>query len=173
MNRRIIITLLLLILPIIGCSNYPPIKTENKVDLKRFMGDWYVIANIPTFIEKGAHNAIESYKLNQDGSIATTFSFNKNSFNGEKKSYHPTGRVLDSQSNAVWGMQFLWPFESDYRIIFISDDYSKTIIGRIKRDYVWIMSRNSTIADSEYKQLISLVEKEGYDISKIQKVPQQ
>ena len=42
-------------------------KTVEFVDLERFMGDWYVIANIPTFIEKGATNAIESYKLMDDG----------------------------------------------------------------------------------------------------------
>ena len=58
-----------------ACTSYPPIKTEENVDLQRFMGDWYVIANIPTFIEKGAHNAIESYKLDKDGTVATTFSF--------------------------------------------------------------------------------------------------
>ena len=57
-----------------GCQTVtqPPIETVGKVDLPRFMGDWYVIANIPTFIEKGAHNAIESYKLADDGSIETT-----------------------------------------------------------------------------------------------------
>ena len=33
------------------------------------MGDWYVIANIPTFIEKGAVNAIESYKLDSRGGV--------------------------------------------------------------------------------------------------------
>ena len=44
-----------------------PIRTEEHVDLARFMGDWYVIANIPTFVEKGAHNAVESYKMNPDG----------------------------------------------------------------------------------------------------------
>ena len=42
------------------------------VDVDRFMGDWYVIANIPTFAEKGAHNAVESYRLDADGTIATT-----------------------------------------------------------------------------------------------------
>ena len=36
------------------------LETVKYVDLERFMGDWYVIANIPTFIEKGAVNAIES-----------------------------------------------------------------------------------------------------------------
>ena len=30
-------------------------KVVDRVDLPRFMGDWYVIANIPTLIERGAH----------------------------------------------------------------------------------------------------------------------
>ena len=33
-------------------------KTVDYVDLKRYMGDWYVIANIPTIIEKNATNAV-------------------------------------------------------------------------------------------------------------------
>ena len=53
------------------------------------MGDWYVIANIPTFLEKNAYNPIESYEINPDGTIATTFSFNAGSYDGEQKIYHP------------------------------------------------------------------------------------
>ena len=35
-----------------GCaSKGPELKTVSYVDLERFMGDLYVIANIPTFIE--------------------------------------------------------------------------------------------------------------------------
>jgi len=46
----------------LGCvAKLPPLKTVKSVDIQRFMGDWYVIANIPTWIEKGAHNAVESY----------------------------------------------------------------------------------------------------------------
>ena len=52
----------------------PPMQTVDFVDLPRFMGDWYVVANIPTRLEKGAHNPIESYRLDTDGTIATTFS---------------------------------------------------------------------------------------------------
>ena len=48
-----------------------PMETVPFVDIKRFMGDWFVIANIPTFIEKDATNAIESYKLNKKGEIET------------------------------------------------------------------------------------------------------
>ena len=71
------LSLLLFITLLAGCQSMSkPIRTENNVDIKRFMGDWYVIANIPTFIEKGAHNAVESYELNEDGTIATTLSTN-------------------------------------------------------------------------------------------------
>ncbi|MGD9242002.1 MAG: lipocalin family protein, partial [Desulfobacterales bacterium] len=83
-----------------------PIHTVESVELERFMGDWYVIANIPTFIEKGAHNAVESYRLAEDGTIETTFTFNKDAPNGPLKVYTPRGFLLDKSSNAVWGMQF-------------------------------------------------------------------
>ena len=150
-----------------------PIRTENHVDINRFMGDWYVIANIPTFIEKGAHNAVESYELNEDGTIATTFTFNKGSFDGELKQYHPKGFILDDESNAVWGMQFIWPIKADYRIVYINNDYTQTIIGREKRDYVWIMARTPQIPEQDYLQMLKLLAEQGYDISQIKKVPQQ
>ncbi|MDX1572627.1 MAG: lipocalin family protein [Methylophaga sp.] len=157
-----------------GCaSSQPPIRTESSVDLSRFMGDWYVIANIPTFIEKGAHNAIESYEMNDDGTIATKFRFRQDSFDGEIKTYHPTGFVEDDGSNAVWGMQFIWPIKADYRIVYLNDEYTQTIIGRQQRDYVWIMARTPNIAEKDYNALLQLLKKEGYEISKIQKVPQQ
>ena len=51
-------------------------------------------------------------------------------------------------------------------------DYSKTIIGRIKRDYVWFMARTPSIDEQEYQQLLSIINAQGYDISKVLKVPQ-
>jgi apolipoprotein D and lipocalin family protein len=143
-----------------------------QVDLPRFMGDWYVIANIPTFIEKGAHNAMESYRLADDGTIETTFTFRKDSFEGERKRYTPRGYVLDKQSNAVWGMQFLWPIKADYRIIHLSADYSQTVIGRQKRDYVWIMARSPSIPEADYERIVAALTAQGYDVTRLQKVPQ-
>jgi apolipoprotein D and lipocalin family protein len=136
------------------------------------MGDWYVIANIPTFIEKNAFNAIESYRLEDDGTVATTFRFNKGSENGPLKEYHPRGFIQDDKSNAVWGMQFIWPFKAEYRVIYLNEDYSSTVIGRTKRDYVWIMSRQPVIPEDEYVHIVNFLEEQGYDIEKLQKVPQ-
>ena len=168
-----IIAALLCSLGITGCATTrAPIKTVPQVDLKRFMGDWFVIANIPTFVEKGAHNAVESYRLAEDGSIPTTFTFNKGSFDGPEKVYQPRGFVRDTESNAVWRMQFIWPFKADYRIVYLSDDYSKTAVGRNKRDYVWIMARTPTIPETEYEEIVSFLVGEGYERDAIQRVPQ-
>jgi apolipoprotein D and lipocalin family protein len=156
-----------------GCSAaLPPLKTVDRVDIPRFMGDWYVIANIPTFIEKGAHNAVESYRLDDDGTIATTFTFHKDGFDGPLKTYTPRGFIVDTASNAVWGMRFIWPFKAEYLITHLNDSYSQTVIGRNKRDYVWIMARTPAIPEEDYDRLVKELAEQGYDTLLLQKVPQ-
>lgn len=162
-----------LIVTACGGMSVKPISTVEHVDLNKFMGDWYVIANIPTFIETEAYNAVESYAMNDDGSIKTTFTFRKGSFDGDLKQYNPTGFIRDKQSNALWDMQFIWPFKAEYRVIYLDKDYDITIIGRSKRDYVWIMARAPEISDDVYQSLLNFIAEQGYDISLVQKVPQQ
>jgi len=148
-----------------------PIHTVENVDLNRFMGDWYVIASIPTFIEKDAFNAMESYSLDDDGTVATTFKFNKGSLDGPLKEYNPRGYIRDQQSNAVWGMQFVWPFKAEYRIIFLNEDYSQTVIGRTKRDYVWVMARKNTIPKANYEKILDFLRDQDYDLTNLRVVP--
>lgn len=148
-----------------------PITTATQVDLPKFMGDWYVIAAIPTAIETESYNAVESYKLDDDGTIATTFTFNKGSLNGQKKIYEPSGFVTKNSGNAKWGMQFIWPIKAEYLIAYLDENYTQTVIARNARDYVWIMARSSKISEDDYKKLTGLVRDLGYDMSKLRKVP--
>lgn len=156
-----------------GCQGAPrtPLPTVAQVDLQRFMGDWYVIANIPTFLEKGAHNAVDSYRLERDGTIDIRFTYSADGSGAERKTLESRGFVQEP-SNAVWGVQFVWPFKADYRITYLAEDYSRTIVSRQKRDYVWIMARTPTIPDADYQRLVKLVGEQGYDIDSIQRVPQ-
>lgn len=164
----------LALLALAACQTAPrtPIKTEDYVDLDRFMGDWYVIAHIPTRFEDDAYNAVESYERAAEHRINTVFSFRAGGFDGEQERMEPTGFVEDTTSNAVWGMRFIWPFKSDYRIVYVDDDYTRTIIGRQKRDYVWIMARQPEIPDGKYDKLVDLVAEQGYDVNDLRRVPQ-
>lgn len=151
----------------------PPLATVDYVDLDRFMGDWYVIASIPTFIETEAYNAIESYRLQDNGTIDTVFTFLKGGFDGKPKRYNPRGFVRNTDSNAEWGMRFVWPFKADYRVIYLDAGYRTTVIGRNKRDYVWVMAREPAIDAGEYERLVQLIGDAGYDTTLLRKVPQQ
>ncbi len=168
---KLFVPLLLAIL--IGCRSPQPIATVSSVDLERFMGDWYVIASIPTAFEKNAFNALESYRLEADGTVATTFTYNKGAFDGPLKTYKSRGFVQAEGGNAVWGMQFIWPFKAEYRIIFLNTDYTQTVIGRSKRDYVWVMARTPVIPESDFERIRELLTSVGYDISRLQIIPQQ
>jgi apolipoprotein D and lipocalin family protein len=52
-----------------------------------------------------------------------------------------------------------------------SDEYEQTIIGRTKRDYVWIMARKPSIPEEDYKRLVTFLEEQGYESGKLRRVP--
>ncbi|MDY6944469.1 MAG: lipocalin family protein [Pseudomonadota bacterium] len=159
-----------------GCQTTPTrpsLQPVAKVDLPRFMGDWYVIAHIPTFLEKGAYNAVESYQLQADGTIATTFTFNQDAPDGPLKTYQPKGFVRNTSSNAEWGMQFVWPVKADYVIVYLDPEYQQTIVAREQRDYVWIMARTPEISAADYQALTERVRNMGYEMNLLRRVPQQ
>jgi apolipoprotein D and lipocalin family protein len=70
-------------------------------------------------------------------------------------------------------MQFVWPIKADYRIAWLDGDYSRTVIARNKRDFVWILAREPSISKQDYAELVDYIASLGYDVSKIRKVPQQ
>jgi len=69
-------------------------------------------------------------------------------------------------------MQFLWPFKSAFRIVYLSPDYSQTVIGREARDYVWIMARGPQIPAADYRSILAFLADQGYDVTRIRQVPQ-
>lgn len=149
-----------------------PIPPVAQVDLPRFMGDWYVIAHIPTFVERDSYDAIEGYAIRDDGKIQTTFRQRKGSHDAPLKTMSPVGTVRPDTGNAIWGMQFVWPIKAEYVIVYLDENYTQTIIGRSARDYVWVMARTPSISDADYAAHVERLRTLGYDVSKLRKVPQ-
>lgn len=150
----------------------PPLALASEVDLARFMGDWHVIAAIPTVFERNAYNPVDTYRLDADGTVATTFSFNDGAFDGARREFGSRGFVVPGTGNAVWGQQYVWPIKADYRIAYLAADYSQVVIAREKRDYVWIMARTPTIAAADLERLTAFVAAQGYDTRLLRRMPQ-
>jgi apolipoprotein D and lipocalin family protein len=137
------------------------------------MGPWYVIASIPTMFEKGAYNAVESYSWNaEEDRIDIDFSFRKDAFDGPIKKIPQTAKIYNRETNSEWRVRPFWPLSLAYLIVDLAPDYSDTIIGVPSRKYVWIMARSKTLPDERYRVLVEKIKALGYDITKLQKVPQ-
>ena len=157
---------------ITSCSSLPELKTVEKIEIPKFMGSWYVIANIPTFVEKGAYNAIETYTWNEkENRIDVDFHFNKDSLDGEIKRYPQKAFIYNIKTNAEWRVQPVWPLRFAYLIVDVAPDYSWTIIGVPNRNYVWIMARSTTLPKETYDMIVAKLKENHFDISKLQIVP--
>jgi apolipoprotein D and lipocalin family protein len=149
------------------------IPAVSHVDLPRFAGDWFVIATIPTWTERDAYNAVESYALGPDGRIDTTFRYRDGGFLGPLKTLHPTATVRADTGNAVWDMRFVWPARAEYVIAWLAPDYSQTLIARSARDYAWLMARTPHIDEHDMAAAMARLRDLGYDTAKVRRVPQQ
>ena len=173
MRTGLVLVFMVSLLMLGGCATTRTLPTVDYVNIDRFMGDWFVIAHIPAWVESDAYNAVESYERVDADTIQTTYTFREGGFDGEKEIMRPVGTIRNTETNAEWGMQFIWPIQAEYLITYVNEDYSITIVSRSKRDYVWIMAREPEIPETKYRELVNIVREQGYDISELRRVPQQ
>ena len=155
----------------VGCQSTNELPTETHVDLDSFMGTWYVVAYTPILVDGDAHNATEHYALEKDGRIATTYQFRKGAFDGPLKTIRPTGFVRNAETNAEWGMQFIWPFKASYLIIHYDEEMGETIVAHPNRKYAWVMLRKPCFEAETYDRLLQMLIGEGFDSEKIKRLP--
>jgi apolipoprotein D and lipocalin family protein len=159
-----------------GCTaitaKHPPLRTVSHVDLHRFMGPWYVIGTIPWVVERNNVGTMDIYGMRPDGKIDITYVFHRKELSAKRQEMHALGTVVDRNSNATWGVQFLWPFQAPYLVIDLAPDYSTTVIGYPSRDLIWIMARTPSLPEATYQSLLKKAAAQGYDTARIVKVPQ-
>jgi apolipoprotein D and lipocalin family protein len=155
---------LLLSVFLVGCSHQTgkPMQAVDNLELNRFMGDWHVLADIATPFDRNAVMPLERYRLNDDKVVETIYQYREGTVEGPVRERHIKGFV-SKQSNAIWGMQVFWPIKADYRVVYLDEGYQTTIIGRVKRDFVWIMARTPTIDNEHFDALLERITFLGYD----------
>lgn len=173
MKRIPTLTLALVGLLLAACSDteMPNQKLVSSIDLSRFMGTWYVHGHSPTFMDKEAFSATETYELDSKGAIKTTYRFRKGSLDGKWKTYHPVGKVHDTETNAEWRMKFFGLFSAPYYILYVDPNYKYTVIGHPDRKLAWIMSRSPKIEETQYGKLETELTKRDYQLDTFRRVP--
>lgn len=169
--------LLPLLLPFlfIGCATTPsgpPLRTVDYVDLDRYLGRWYVIANIPYFLEKGKVASYDTYTRRPDGKLGNDFTFRKGNFEAPEKTWNGVGTIINTETNAEWKIQFVWPISSTLLVLELDPDYQWAVVGTPNRSLLWVLGRDRQMSDETFQIILSKIKAQGYDPATIAKVPQ-
>ena len=154
-------------------QNLAPLQVQANVDLEKFMGRWYVIANIPYRAEAGKVGSYVEYRPRPDGRMDDLYFFRKKNFDSKLEQWSGVAWVVDKQSNARWLAQFIWPFKFDYLILATAPDYSWALVGHPSRDLAWVFARTAMMDAALYQQLLSKLAAMDYDEKRVLRVPQQ
>lgn len=149
-----------------------PIQPVQQIDLARYMGRWYVVGIIPTRLERGSHNPVETYALDRKGNVCTWYRYRPDRFDAPVKLLQSTGLVVPGTGNAEWKIRFFGLFKAQYKVGWIADDYSQVLVVRDARDYLWYMARTPTVPEADYQAMLARARALGYDIGKVERVPQ-
>lgn len=144
-------------------SNLPVIKD---FQLEQYLGEWYEIARLDFFWEKGLKNVSAHYSLNEDGSIKVVNSGNRIKDNMPKQSIGKA-KLRGGPNEGALKVSFFGPFYSDYNIMHIGGNYEYALVFGENLDYMWILSRTKTITPELKTKYVEYAKKTGYQTDQL------
>ncbi len=169
--------LLLLLVLFSGCAakngnDMQALETVDFVDLGRYVGQWYEIARYHHRFQEGCVGSRATYTLRDDGKIGVINECYDKSFSGKLRSVKGKAWVVDKETNARLKVSFFWPFAGDYWIIDLGRNYEYAVVGHPNRKYLWILSRTPDMDEEVYQAILTRLQKQKYDTTKLIKTEQ-
>ena len=146
------------------------VKTVASVDLPRYLGTWHEIARLPnSFQKKCTEDVTAEYLARQDGNITVINRCRMQ--DGSIASATGIAKVVEGSGNAKLKVSFLpgwltwlpWGW-GDYWVVALSPDYTYAVVGDARREYLWILSRQTKMDPATYRTALEQAGAQGYPI---------
>lgn len=160
-----------------AAQDTPP-ATVSRVDLDRYAGTWFELARFPNrFQQQCAAEVMATYSTRPDGRIDVVNRCRRQ--DGGMTEAAGVARSVSPGSDARLKVRFAPAFLSflpfvwgDYWIVDLADDYSTAVVGSPDRQYLWLLARTATVPEPIYQRLLAAAAREGYDIERLVRTPQ-
>lgn len=129
-----------------------------KFDIEKYLGEWFEIARIKNSFQPNMTNVKAQYILNQDKSIQVINSGVINTVIVEIN-----GTAITTEEDNLLKVSFFPNIYSDYKILYIDEDYQYAVVGGENKNYLWILSRTPHIDDIILYKLIDIAKGKGYE----------
>lgn len=164
-TTNIVTLFLAFLLP--GCVTIPEGATAvQPFDAKRYLGKWYEIARFDFRFERDLNNTTANYSQNSDGSIKVVnrgYNYVKN----EWKEAEGKAKFVDSPDIGRLKVSFFGPFYSAYNVIALDEKYRYALVAGKDLDYLWLLSRETTMPDEVKKDYLNKASAIGYDTTRL------
>jgi apolipoprotein D and lipocalin family protein len=171
MKSCLLLTISILFLASCG-SEYPQLRTVDRVEIDRYMGIWYEIARLPNSFEKGLECVTATYSLKENGDVKVLNRGHNIKDHTDIDEANGTAWVVDTASNSKLKVRFFWPFSGDYWILSLDPDYQNVLLGSPSRKYMWVLSRSPKPNETIIISLLDSASRAGFDVSKVERVSQ-
>lgn len=150
---------------------------QGTVDLQKYSGQWFEITSLPNEFQKDCKSSAANYAVQSNATVGVTNTC-QSIANGQLK----TANALAWSNNAAntWlkvsfafgnnPIAQMWPFSilsADYLILYVDDNYTQALVGSADKKYLWILSRNPTMAKQELNRLLLLAQTKGYRVASL------
>lgn len=156
--------------PLSDDEDWEPLRAVGHLDVDRYMGRWYVIANIPYFAEHGNLAPYVVYSRRADGLIDKKYTAWER-FDGPPFTKDGMIEITNPMTQSEGRITFLPPLWQDYAVLYVDPEYRYTIIGHPSRNYVWLFAREPHISDEMYEVMVAVTRANGFDVSRILRIP--
>lgn len=147
-----------------------------------YMGTWYQMALFPNFFQKQCvSDTTATYRQLDNGQVEVTNRCRRD--DGSFESVLGVARPDDSRIEgdtlrpARLEVSFMpawlrWlPFWGDYWVLALAEDGRYAVVGEASREYLWVLTREPRLAAADETAIRSLLQKQGYDLSRWQVHP--
>jgi apolipoprotein D and lipocalin family protein len=155
-----------------------PVAAVPSVDLERYAGVWHEVARLPNrFQDDCACCVTATYSLRDDGRLTVvnecrTVDGAMKSVEGEAKLASEDGPSSKLKVRFAPGfLSFLGFVWGDYWVLDLDEDYSRALVGSPDRGYLWVLSREPTIPEEAYAEVMDKAAGMGFDVTRVRRTP--
>jgi apolipoprotein D and lipocalin family protein len=142
-----------------------PVTSVAAVDLARYGGKWFEIANFPMFFQRNCiGDTTAEYGLTPKGDVSVT---NRCRTDSGFDQAQGSATVVEGSNNARLKVSFFWPFRSDYWVIGLDADYRWAVVGNPNRKYLWVLSRTPKLPKELLEAALKAAQIQGFDLSQL------
>ena len=171
MSQRMLTVFLVVIAATVSCTGVPKgIEPVAEFDGSRYLGKWYEIARLDHSFERNLSNVTAEYSR-AENDVIKVLNRGYNEKTGEWKQIEGKARFLADETVGSLKVSFFGPFYGGYHVIELDkESYRYAMVTGPSRSYLWILSRDTSLDDKTYSDLVDRAAEMGFDTASIIKV---